>query len=302
MFDRILVPLDGTPIAEQVLGLAGSLARAGNSRLHLARVVRPPRGELVDQGRSLTDDEQEGDYLESVATRVRAAGVPEVSTAQLVGDNVGEALEAHRREVGAGLTVLCTHGHGPLKRAWLGSVADALVRTSEAPVLLVRAGAASQDNSGDVRTAWPFRRVVIALDGTHFSRQSFGPATQLAGGPDTVFVLARILERSGGKGSRFAPSADPDEPLARAKAVAEAKLGFEVQSFSSYGFGVESVVEFAPSVAEGILELARRRAADLIVVATHGRSGIPRMVLGSVADKVIRAADLPVLVVRPREA
>lgn len=300
MFERILVPLDGTSVSEEALGLAASLARQGNRHLHLARVVRPPRADFSELTGGLSSEhvERGADYLESVAARLRAAGVREVSTARLSGDNIGETLEEHRRQVGAGLTVMCTHGRGPLKRAWLGSVADALIRTSEAPVLLVRAGASSPGARGEaIRADARFGRVLIALDGTHFSRQSFGPATQLAGGPDTLFVLARILESSGGGGAR----SDPDEEVARARAVAEAKLGFEVQAFSSYGFGVESVVELAPSVAEGIIELAQRLGADLIVVATHGRSGIPRMVLGSVADKVIRGADLPVLVVRPRE-
>jgi nucleotide-binding universal stress UspA family protein len=294
MFEHVLVPLDGTPLAEQALSPAVSLARDGNAHLHLATVLRPPRAEFSDLTPGLSDRPAEDDYLETVAARVRDAGVANVSTARLTSDNIVDALESHRKKVGAGLTVMCTHGRGAVQRAWLGSVADGLARTSDAPLLLVRAAPADEAPSSELRTDMRFERVLVALDGTHFSRQSLGPATQLAKSSETLYLLARVIE------SPTSASELTDERLQKARALAEAKLSLEVQSFASSGHAVESVVAFAPSVAQGILDLAESRAAGVIVIATHGRSGIPRFVLGSVADKVIRGADLPVLVVRPR--
>lgn len=299
MFEHIVVPLDGTPLAEQALAPALSLGRERDAHLHLATVVRTPRPEFSELTPGFSDSPAEGDYLESVAARVRDAGVSNVSTARLSSDNIVDALEAHRKELGAGLTVICTHGRGNIKRAWLGSVADGLVRTSDAPVLLVRAAPEGEARASEIRTDVSFDRVLIALDGSHFSRQAFDPARQLARGSATEFVLARIIESSG------SPSASKgaevtDERLQKARTLAAAKLDLEVQSFAADGDKVEAVVEFAPSVAQGILDLAESRDADVIVIATHGRSGIQRLMLGSVADKVVRGADLPVLVVRPR--
>jgi nucleotide-binding universal stress UspA family protein len=301
MFEHIMVPLDGTELAEQALIPAVSLGRERDSHLHLATVVRPPRTESSELTAGLSDSPAEDDYMEAVAARVRDAGASNVSTARLSSDNIVDALEAHRKELGADLTVICTHGHGSIKRAWLGSVADGLVRTSDAPVLLVRAAPAGEARGSEIRTDMSFDRVLVALDGSHFSRQAFGPATRLAGSSDTEFILARIIEASGvGARSAMTGQAVTDERLQQARTLAEAKLNLEVQSFAPDGHSVEAVVELAPSVAQGILDLAQSRGADVIVIATHGRSGIQRLVLGSVADKVIRGADLPVLVVRPQ--
>ncbi len=299
MFEHVVVPLDGTPLAERALGLAVSLGRGG-SHLHLVTVVRPPLAEFSEltPGLATASGDIEEGYLEGVEQRVREAGVAEVTTARLRGERVVDTLEGYRTEVGAGLTVMCTHGRGAVKRAWLGSVADGLIRTSEAPVLLVRAG--EEEDSGDAELGADLRlkRLLVALDGSHFSRQALGAARKLAGSLEPQYLLARVIEAPSGLAFR-AFTQVTDERLQKARTLAEAKLKLEVQSFASNGDDVEAVTEFAPSVAQGILDLAGKREADVIVIATHGRTGVPRLVLGSVADKVVRGADRPVLVVRP---
>lgn len=282
MFEHIVVPLDGTPLAEQALGPAVSFAREEGAHLHLTTVERSESVDLEPAVGILDDD-----YLEKVAARVRDAGVQNVSTRRITGDKVAEALEGHRKDVGAGLTAMCTHGRGAVERAWLGSVADGLIRTSEAPVLLVRAVDEGESLGDDLGKSARFRRVLVALDGSHFSRQSLEPATHL-GGKSATYVLASVIPGSA-------------DELQKDRTLAEAKLDFEVQSFASGGYSVESVTKFAPSVAQGILDLAEAQEADVIAIATHGRAGVSRLILGSVADKIIRGADLPVLVVRPPE-
>jgi nucleotide-binding universal stress UspA family protein len=106
-----------------------------------------------------------------------------------------------------------------------------------------------------------------------------------------VYVLARVVAGAGEAA---------DGRSKKDRKLAEAKMSLEVQSFASGGYTVESITDFAPSVAQGILDFAKRREADIVVIATHARRGVERLILGSVADKVIRGADLPVLVVRPR--
>jgi nucleotide-binding universal stress UspA family protein len=285
MFERIVVPLDGTPLSEHALGPAVSVARDDGAHLYLATVEQPAAVDL-EPSISILDS----DYLESVAAKIRHAGVTKVSTRRLQGGKVSEVLEAYRKELGAGLTVMSTHGRSGVQRAWLGSVGDELLRTSEAPVLLVRGSPASEVDGEGLRAARRFRRILVALDFTHFSRQALDTAARLGGKAGTVYVLAHVVRGS----------ADPeDEKLKKERVLAEAKMKLEVQGFAASGYEVESVTDFAPSVAQGILDLAGRRGVEAIVIATHGRSGVGRLVLGSVADEVVRNADLPVLVVRP---
>ncbi|MEX2048133.1 MAG: universal stress protein [Gemmatimonadota bacterium] len=285
MFEHIVVPLDGARLAEQALGPAVSVAREEDAHIHLVTVESPT---IVDLEPSLGVFDE--DYLESVAASVREVGVSRVSTKRLEGGGIAHALEAYRTSVGAGLTVMCTHGRGVVQRAWLGSVADALVRTSEAPVLLVRATDGAVSPMNDLRAAKRFERVLVALDGSHFSREALESAARL-GGKSAVYILARVVAGAGEAA---------DERSKKDRTLAEAKMSLEVQSFASGGYTVESITDFAPSVAQGILDFAKRREADIVVIATHARRGVERLILGSVADKVIRGADLPVLVVRPR--
>ena len=301
MFERILVPLDGTPLAEQALGPAASLSRATGAELHLATVLMPTLMGLPDIPDDATPGATQSEYLDNVLERVKGAGVANASAKLLRSDHVVEGLEEYRKEVGADLTVMCTHGRGPVERAWLGSVADRLVRASDAPILLVR-GAAPEERP-DVNTEFRFRRILVPLDGSHLSRQALDTATKLAPNGEAVFVLTRIIEPPHKLGSWWLPDAADRTPtqVDKARAVAQAKLDLEVQAFGP-GHKVEAVTEFASPVAKGILDMADTHDADVIVIATHGRKGVGRLMLGSVADKVIRGANRPVLLVRPKEA
>lgn len=285
MFERIVVPLDGTPVAEQALGPAVSVAREEAAHVHLVTVERPAAVELEPSIGVLDDD-----YLEEMAEGVSDAGVPSVSTQRLTGDKTPAVLEAYRKEVGADLIVMCTHGRRGMERVWLGSVADDLVRRSEVPILLVRAGTGERSGGANLRAATRFKRILVALDGTHFSRQALEQAARLGGKVGTTYVLAHVVAGSGGTAA---------EPQQKAQAMAEAKMKLEVQAFTEGGYAAEFAMTSSASVAQGIIDLAARHEAEVIVIATHARSGVGRMVLGSVADEVIRSADLPVLVVRP---
>ena len=301
MFERILVPLDGTPVAEQALIPATSIARASGAHLHLATVLMPPLMGLPELPSEASLGTIEADYLEATAARVQAAGVASVSTKLLRVDNTARALEEHRAEVGAGLTVMASHGRGAVERAWLGSVADRFVRTSEAPVLLVRAtpgAGATPDLSADVR----FDRVLVPLDGSEFSEAALEPAAALGGATDTRYVLLRIIEPPYAPGAALLPAGFefPEEQAEALRREAEAELDAVAKRLGALGHAVEAVAEFSAPIALGILRFAKNRKADVIAIATHGRGGITRALLGSVADKVIRGADSPVLIVRPR--
>ncbi len=302
MFERIMVPLDCTPLSEQALDPAVSLAKASGAPLHLVTALMPTLMGLPEITDKETIGEAQAEYLEKVATKVREAGVSEVTTKLVRSDSVVEGLEEYRKEVGADLIVMCTHGRGPVERAWLGSVADRLVRASEAPVLLVRAGANGHAAGDVVAGDFSFDRILVPLDGSHLSRQALDTATKL-GGKDATYLLTRVIESPHVLASWWFP-ADvemTEDQLHKARDLAEAQLKLEVKSFEPHGYKVEAFAEFAAPIATGIHDLAEGHDADVIVIATHGRKGIGRLMLGSVADKVVRGADRPVLVVRPKE-
>ncbi|HSH76180.1 MAG TPA: universal stress protein [Longimicrobiales bacterium] len=296
MFKAILVPLDGSASAEEALRPAATIARKAGAPIHLvnAAVLRAGGDFDIEVG------ELDPRYLEEVAERLRRSGVATVSCEVVSSGDVASALEEHRIEVGADLTVMATHGRGGVARTWLGSIADRFVRTTETPVLLLRAGA-SESTDEDLATDVLFNRVLVPLDGSSLSAAALAPATELGGGGDSVYILLRIIDPPHALGSPWLPNAvaTTEAQLRKAREEAEAELRSVTESFGAQGYNVEPVAEFATPVAQGILEIAESHHADVIAIATHGRGGLSRAVLGSVTDKVVRGADHPVLVVRP---
>lgn len=297
MFKSILVSLDGSETAEQALRPAASIARRSGATLHVARVPVASIGGSIDVEYGKVGSR----YMSGVSERLHVAGVPSVQVAVLDVGDVATQLEKYRAEVGADLTVMCSHGRGPVERAWLGSVSDRFVRSTEAPVLVVRAtpGASTDDLATNVN----FARVLVPLDGSSLSESVLGPATEL-GGKGGSYVLVRVVEAPYALGAGVHPSVpfDPGKAVGSAMKEAEVDIGSTAKAFGARGFSVESVTQVGQPVARAILDAAKHHSADVIAMATHGRSGVSRAWMGSVADKVVRGTDCPVLIVRPRAA
>lgn len=297
MVDHILVPLDGTDFSEHALPHAVAIARQTGASIHLATVEVPPPMAFPDVNFLEPLSDAELRYLNDAAERVRAAGVAEVSVEVLTG-NAPEALELHREEIGAELTVMSTHGRGPLSRAWLGSVADRFVRHSEAPVLMVR----PRDEPGvpDLATLPSVDRIVVTLDGSDLSETAVEPATGFARLFGAAITLARIVEYPHETESVYLPHAIDaiQEQLEESREAAHTELERVAAQIADEGIEVGQDSRVANHAPGGILEVADEVDADLIVMASHGRGGLDRVLLGSVADKVLRGSDRPVLIVR----
>lgn len=298
MIKRILVPLDGTGFAEHALPWATSLALRSGAGISLATVEVPPPMIFPDLNFLEPLSEAESAYLEAVATRVRDAGVEDVSVAVLRG-NAPEALEKYRLEIHADMAVMATHGRGPLARSWLGSVADHFVRVTAAPVLMIR----PLDDEEDVElTDLPeLGHVLVTLDGSALSESALEPALQLARLYDGETTLARLIEYPNRTESVYLPDAIEaiQERLEESRVAAHDELTRVATRLRSDGEGgVGLVSRVVIHAAEGILDIASERDVDVIAIASHGRGGVPRLVLGSVTDKVLRGADRPVLIVR----
>lgn len=294
----LLVPLDGSALAAQALPVAAAIARRGGTRLHLA-MVAPPDATFVGPGeepsfgaaagQELRDDLL--NYLQATADALGTTHGLEVSYALLDGARV-HALAEHSRAKRVGLIVMTTHGQSGASRLWLGSVADRLLRRVPVPVLLLRPG------EGLPHTE--FRHALIALDGLPEGERVLEPAIELGSlSGEARFTLVRVVEPPVSLITRLALSGsavrthwrDLEENCARSYVD---RIATRMRQRCPY---VATHVLSGPSVAQGILDLAHSIGADLIVVGTHSAKGIERMLLGSVADKVIRGATQAVLVV-----
>lgn len=299
MVDRILVPLDGTDFSEHALAAAISIAKRSGAAISLATVEVPPPMAFPDVNFLEPLVNAELAYLDLVADRVRDAGIEDVSVDVLTG-NAPEALEMHRTGIGARLTVMATHGRGPLSRAWLGSVADAFVRSTSAPVLMVRP---REDAEADLAELPTFEHVMLTLDGSQLSESAIDPATSVTRLFGARLTLVRVVEYPHETESVYLPDAIEaiQERLEQSREATHAELERVAARLAKEGVEVgrdARVVNHAPA---GILDVAEELDVDLIVMASHGRGGLGRAVLGSVTDKVLRGSGRPVLIVRAEE-
>jgi nucleotide-binding universal stress UspA family protein len=284
MFRSLFVPLDGSPFAEQALPWALSIARRAGASLHLVRVhvlyiLQEPVRAWVPHGpgREASWREQEQLYLDATAKWLTAVSPVPVSTA-VVGGEEADGLLGRAREAGADLVVMTTHGRGPVGRFFLGSVADELIRRGGVPVLLAR----PHEPAPDVLPEPAPENLLIPLDGSALAERALGPAADLARLTEGRCNLLRVVE-------------SPDRPAAEAREYLERIAG----RLREQGLQVGTRVVVSPQAAEAILEEAGAQGSDLIALGTHGRGGVRRMLLGSIADKVIRGCSLPVLVCPP---
>jgi nucleotide-binding universal stress UspA family protein len=299
MFERILVPLDGSAFGEQALRLATGLARRCHATIYVVKVHVPPP--LPTKGSRLYDpavDQEargtEASYLTQIADSIRDTNGLRVETALLSGDVV-PALEDFVRERAISLVVMTTHGRGGWSRAWFGSVADALIRHLDVPVLMLRPESAGRPGSGDLH----FDHVLVPVDGSALSELAIPEATELGELFGARYTLLEVvLPPFGIMPDAIAPVVVYQPDIEVLRSDASAYLDRLAAPLRASGREVDTAVVIQPQAAAGILEEAVTRRADLIVMSSHGRSGWRRYALGSVADKVLRGASVPVLMFR----
>jgi len=321
MFQHIVVPLDGSALAEQALPTAARLARSAGGWVMLLRVVKQPveyaggatfmiYTPLDTLERLMKEEEAEArHYLEGVAASPVLEGVPtrlEVRTG-LATPMIVSVTESPKID----LIVMSSHGRTGLARWVLGSVAHNVVRSSSVPVLLLREhGPATAGPHPNVERPL---RVLVPLDGTVVAKAALGAAAQLiaalaAPGQGAMHLL-RVVKQE-------ARSGEVPDATTKEECLHKAKL--DVQSVTSHlreGLAAElklSVtwsVTLDKDVASAIISVAENGedaegagvfgGCDLLALATHGREGLQRWVMGSIAERVLNGTRLPLLIVRP---
>jgi len=313
MLRNIVVPLDVSTFGEQALPMALELARKSGATLHLTHVLLPLGAVFADtppfvnpsleaQLRERQQSAQQT-YLSATATRLTEAEAPAVKTVLLDGD-IPEMIRHEVESVGADLVVMSTHGHGPFTRFWLGSVADALMRSLPVPLLLVR----PTEEAPELTVPPPLHRLLLPLDGSPLSEKIVEPAARLAelmGAEVTLLRLIRPLQPppAAVAGQTFGHMMDG--LIAQTETLQE-KVRQEAREYlrgvaaplEKRGLAVRTLVEADESPSRAILR--HTNDTDVVALATHGYGGLTRLFMGSVADKVIRGAHIPVLVCRPK--
>src|SRR5581483_980156 len=296
MLQTILVPLDGSRLAEQALPYAMRLARSSGGRLVLVQATLtaplPGQAELVARAAATRRAEIELDVL---VDRLRGEGL--TAEARVYYENAATAILDAAAQEDADVIVMSTHGRSGLGRWIYGSVADRVLRTAPIPVLFVPAACA-----GNWPTDRPLR-VLVPLDGSPLAEEALGPAGELAQALGAELLLLQVLEYPlppVADGGTYLPPWDQDADLAAARRYLDEVAG----ALRAEGRTVTVLAVAAPpsSVGQAVATIAavsHDEQADVIVMATHGRGGLARLVMGSVGTGVLQHATVPVLLVRP---
>lgn len=293
MFERAIVPLDGSPVAASALPWARRLPARS---LHLLRVESemPAIVGSLTPGDALAIRERAGDEAEAALALAAAAfpaGTP-VTTEVRFGDDPAAIIidEAGRGDV----IVMTTHGRGAVGRVMFGSVADRVARHAVTPVLIARPELAAVEPA----------RVVVPVDGSPRAEDAIPAAAAIARDLGLPLVLLRIVDLT-----EILRDIRVDHPTIDAttdesvwddsrrdvEAAANRHLSALASPLEASGLRVLTRVATG-SPAQGILDAVE--STDLIVMTSHGRAGLSRWLIGSVADKLIREAPAPVLLVR----
>lgn len=270
---RLLVPLDGSARAEAALPYAHAVAWATGAEVALLMAVPLAGAHGLTAAEAAT-------YLDARAAPLRDAGV-RVSSRVLDGDPADVILE-QAEWLDAAAVVMATHGRGGVQRLMAGSVAARVLGEARRPLLLVRPLA----HRGPAGIA----RIVVPLDGSPLAEAALAPAVELAAAAQATLTLLRVEPAGHGHAESSSVERNP-------RLVADGLYLAEVRARLPEQLRIEAMVlHGVPSTV--LPEVLAGEGVDLVAMSTHGRSGLRRAVLGSVADKVVRAG-VPVLLIRP---
>jgi nucleotide-binding universal stress UspA family protein len=299
MFKHLLVPLDGSRMAEGSLAAAVYLAGVSGAAITLFHVIERAAPQDIHGERHLRNSEEAREYLDEVAAR---AFPPFLSVERHVHSNevndVARSIAEHVGELGPDLIVMCTHGRGGLRGIMFGSIAQQVIRLGTTPVLLVppaKAGAPP---------AFSCNRILVALDGNPDHEEGLKVAATLAktGGAEFYLIMAvptfDTLSGQEAATAKLLPGTT-HALLDLAEKDAKEYLQGHVAALQAAGLAATSEVRRGDPVIV-ILSASKRTKADLIVMATHGKTVMDAFWSGSATPNVTSRSELPLLLVPVR--
>lgn len=304
---NLLVPLDGSELAEAAVRPALALAARHEASVHLAYVVSdippvplafPDRDALGPwmEGEEL----QAGEYMNDLEERLAQEGANKVTAHVKVGPVVPTILTL-ADNLDVDLVVLTTHGRGAWERVWLGSVADEILRHETRPLLLLRADGQTPLPFGDA--SYP-ASVLVPLDGSKGAESVLGPLEDLLPAAGSRLILAAVLHQPLPTVSSYLPDTVSAGEIWKEQEAHMTRYLEEVAARLQGSAKGEADVRIVVShqTARSLLQLAEEERVDLIAVSTHGRGGLQRLLLGSIADKLVRGAEVPILATHRTDA
>ena len=316
MQQYVLVPIDGSALSEAILPHAIAIARATKSALLLLQVLEPvfepifgaigmPEYAEEEQLIEMRDEQLYSihHYLEKIASQLRADGL-EIYTKVIEGNHPATQIiwEAEHDPLLL-MIAMTTHGRRGVLHWLFGSVAAEVVQATPRPLLLLRPQESDRSFSMPDFNAAVYLNIVVPLDASTFSEQALDQAADLASATNATLHLISIVPP---------PHILPvhihkeKEPRALMKVLHQTEierrthyLTQKAEHFREQGLRVQIDVA-SGHPAEEILRFSRQHQQTLLVMTTHGRSGLRRILLGSVAMKVVQEAHVPVLLVRGR--
>jgi nucleotide-binding universal stress UspA family protein len=301
MYRSIMVPLDGSRAAEQALPLAISIARRAGATLQLAHVhdaYRPMFMEAVprlDASYDAEHCERERTYLDTLAARLMQRDKLTITTTLLDGAPA-DTIALYALASYVDLVVMTTHGRSPRTHFALGSVANELVRWAPSPLLLVR----PQDASPNLDHQTLCRRILVVLDGSAASEQHLAHAVAVGTLLRAEYTLLRVVEPLRAICGTASNSAINQLALESQCRRAQIYLDRIAARLRAQALCVRTHV-VVDEPASAILEYARRHTVDLIAMQAYAPHGVEQLLMGSVAEQVLRGAPVPVLLHHPRE-
>jgi nucleotide-binding universal stress UspA family protein len=324
MFNRILVPLDGSEEAEGILPFVTAIVKGTEATVTLLTVidtdsveVARPRAEaqssmapgslfvtstrpqpIVDTYR--TQSEEAVEEEEKTALRALARGLADQGVEARVEASSGpvaeEILRVAQKE-GSDLIAMSTHGRGALGRAILGSVTDKVIHSSKVPTLTITPERAKAYWGDGVVLS----KILVPLDGSGLAETALPYVEGLARALSLDVILARVV-KLGGLYAPYSglPYVDPGPVESEIEEEAAEYLKEVASMLEANGLSA-SYKLLRGATAKAITELAKETPQDIIALTTHGRSGLTRWVLGSVAEALVRASGDPVLVIPPED-
>jgi nucleotide-binding universal stress UspA family protein len=323
MLKRVLVPLDGSLLAESALGVAARIAHASDGTILLLRVIGAPTtytpyvyGSDMAQSPQLAQDlmdmEQENaeKYLAEIARLDMLAGIQVETT--IIPGSAGLSILDSAKDEKVDLIVMSSHGETGFKRLALGSVAQYVSRHSPVPVLVLRDDeSAPLSASPDPKHAPHSITALVALDGSELAEASLEPAASVVAALATpargTLVLSTVANKQADRAKHGSEEFMRNEAKKYLNGIGQRLQGSDIGKLN---LAIEWSIEESKDVANALIEAAESgktiessyefTGCDLIAIATHGRGGLQRLMAGSVTEDVLGSTNLPMLIVRPR--
>jgi nucleotide-binding universal stress UspA family protein len=283
--EDILIPLDGSKEAESVLPYVRDLAPKFNSRVHILGVGIGRKTRRVNR---LLED-----YIDRIVNELHAHNIK--SEPVILYGSAADKILDFTSEKEIDLIIMATHGRSGITRWWMGSVAEKVINGATAPVLLVRSKRRRTTGTADKPDS--IHKIIAPLDGSDIGEVALPYAEAIAISARATIHLVQVISPPGTVEANLLGGPDWRKFVNAMRDAGENYLKNIAERLSSKDIKVTYEI-LTGDPADKIVEYAAAKGASLIAMSTHGRTGLTRWVLGSVADKVLHGARIPILLVR----